>query len=128
MLAMDQIHRIREYYFAQHLSITEIAQAEGIDWKTAKKYILMDNFNKPSPASKKPRASKLDPFKPTIYTWLEEDQRVRPKQRQSAKRIYERLCKIKGFNCSYRLVAEYVREKVKEMNLGKSNGCNRQIP
>ena len=121
MLTMFQIHGIREGYFSQHLSITEIAKAVGVDWKTAKKYIVKDDFNKPSPSSKKPRASKLDPFKPLIDSWIEGDERMKAKQRHTAKRVYDRLRdEVEGFNCSYRLVAAYFKKKVAELKRGDS--------
>ena len=121
MLTMFQIHGIREGYFSQHLSITAIAKAEGVNWKTAKKYIVKDDFNKPSPSSKKPRASKLDPFKPLIDSWIEGDKRMKAKQRHTAKRVYDRLRdEVEGFNCSYRLVAAYFKKKVAELKRGDS--------
>jgi hypothetical protein len=41
--------------------------------------------------SRKDAPSKLDPWKAEIEQWLEEDRRMRFKQRHTAKRIHERL-------------------------------------
>ena len=49
MLTMDQIHHIRELYYEQGHNISEIAKSTGHDWKTAAKYIDMEDFNEPLP-------------------------------------------------------------------------------
>jgi len=56
-------------------------------------------------------------FKSDIDAWLTEDKKAKRKQRHTAKRIFDRLVKKygKGFNCSYRTVANYVSLKKKEI-------------
>lgn len=125
MLTMDQIHHIRELYFEQGYNISEIAEATGRDWKTVAKYIDMADFNEPLPvpASDKKLCPKLEPYKPIIDSWLEEDRNHRRKQRHTAVRIYDRLTKeVPGFDCSYRLVAEYVKFRKESLNLKRSEG------
>lgn len=125
MLAMDQIHHIRQLYYEQGLTnISEIARQTGLDWKTVQKYVDMTDFNIPDPIPvPKQFCPKLDPFKPTIDQWLQEDRMAPRKQRHTAKRVYHRLRKeAKGFDCSYSLVAEYVSAKKKELNLRKPQG------
>ena len=125
MLAMDQIHHIRALFYEQGYNISEIAEATGRDWKTVAKYIDMADFNEPLPipVSKKQFCPKLDPFKPIIDEWLEEDKKHQRKQRHTAKRVYDRLRKeVSGFDCSYRLVAEYVSKRKVEMNLKRTEG------
>ena len=115
---MDQIHRIREMYYQQDKSISTIASETGFNWKTVKKYVDMDDFNirTPQPSSGEDHESKLDPFKPLINQWLKSDQLAPRKQRHTAKRVYDRLREeALDFNCSYRLVAQYVKEKKKEL-------------
>jgi transposase len=47
---------------------------------------------------------------------MEADKQERKKQRHTAKRIFDRLAKEHpGFDCSYRLVADYVSRKKKEI-------------
>ena len=46
--------------------------------------------------------SKLDPFKPVIQEWLDEDKRHWRKQHHTAKRVYERLVEEHGYTGSYR--------------------------
>lgn len=45
MTSMDQIHRIRDLYYGQDKSLKEIADIEKIDWRTARKYVDMEDFN-----------------------------------------------------------------------------------
>ena len=118
---MDQIHRIRELYYGQDKSLTEIASMEGIDWRTVRKYVDMEDFNKEPPSpDEEQHSSKLDRFKPLIDKWLIEDKKAPRKQRHTAKRVHKRLKnEVEGYNCSYRLVAAYVAMKKKELHLKK---------
>jgi hypothetical protein len=52
-------------------------------------------------------------LKPTIDAWLEEDRRRRRKQRHTAKRVYDRLVKEKGFSGS--LLAVTVNDPFRHM-------------
>ena len=111
MLTMAQVNRIRELFFEKGLKYAEISRVTGFDVKTVKKYIDMDDFNQ-APKVRKPRPSKLDPYKKDIDAWLEKDMQYRKKQRHTARRIFNRLAeKYPVFDCSYRLVAGYVAEK-----------------
>src|SRR6185312_1511909 len=57
-----------------------------------------------------PLRPKLDPFTPIIDGILEADGSAPPKQRHTAKRIYERLRAEHGYAGGYTTVKEYVRE------------------
>ena len=125
MFTMDQIHRIRELFYEQGKNLTEIATILGCDWRTVRKYVDMEDFSPPvpEPVSAEQHTSKLDPYKPTIDQWLTDDQKAPRKQRHTAKRVYDRLKEeVEGFDCSYRLVADYVAEKKKQLNLKKKEG------
>mgnify|MGYP002624331678 FL=1 len=120
MFTMDQVHTIRELYYNQGLSMTAVAEKVHCNWKTVRKYIDQEDFSppKPVPESEVVHESKLDPYKPTIDQWLTDDTKAPRKQRHTAKRVFRRLEKeIPGFNCSYRLVAEYVAEKKVQLRL-----------
>ena len=122
---MDQIHLIREMYYQQDKNISEIASETNTNWKTVKKYVDMDDFNihAPKPSSNEVHESKLDPFRPLIDQWLQDDQLAPRKQRHTARRVYKRLSEeASGFDCSYRLVAMYVRAKKEELRLDKKEG------
>ena len=125
MTTMDQIHHIRQLFNEQGKSISEIARETGYNWKTVKKYVDMTDFNLPAPKLESERqfCPKLDPHKQVINQWLEDDKRAPRKQRHTAWTVFKRLKKESGeFNCSYRLVAEYVAAKKKELKLGKTEG------
>lgn len=116
MLPMANINDIRERYFEKGQNITDISKNTGHDRKTIRNYIDIDDFSPDEPNETKVKhESKLDKFKPTIDSWLEEDKLHKRKQRHTATRVHERLCELDEFNCSYRLVAEYVKEKKKEI-------------
>ena len=77
----------------------------------------------PAPASLVVHSSKLDPFKSLIDGWLQADRLAPRKQRHTARRVYARLKKKSvGFDCSYRLVAMYVRQKKEELRSSKTAG------
>ena len=123
---MDQVHTIRDLYYNQGLNLTEIAGKLGCNWRTVRKYVDQEDFSppKPMPESEVVHESKLDPFKPVIDTWLtnDKDKKTPRKQQHTAKKIHKRLQKeVPGYNCSYRLTAEYVSAKKKELKLKKTD-------
>lgn len=124
MTTMDQVYNIRLLFYEQGKNISEIAAITGLNWKTVEKYVDMTDFNPPAPKppGKKPAHPKLDPFKPLIDQWLLEDKKAPRKQRHTAQRVYNRLKKeAEGFDCSYRLVADYVKAKKEELNLNRKD-------
>ena len=91
-------------------SIAQIARDEGISEPTVRKYRDLDDFS-PAIKIRKERASKLDPFKPIIDEWMEQDKKCRVKQRHTAKRIFDRLVEEQGYSGGYTLVQSYVKGK-----------------
>jgi transposase len=85
----------------------------------------MKYFNEPvaKPASQQRFCPKLDAFKPVIDEWLENDKSAPRSQRHTAKRVYKRLTReVEGFNCSYRLVAQYISYRKKQIYAGEKAG------
>lgn len=122
---MDQIHHIREMFYQQDKCISEIASETGLNRKTISKYVDMEDFNSPPPAPivDECHTSKLDPFKPLIDSWLLADKLAPRKQRHTAKKVFKRLKEeATGFNCSYRLVASYVKQKKEALRLKRTDG------
>jgi len=130
MLSMAEKDCIRKMYFFKGMNKSEIARKTGTDRKTVRKVINEDNWNtelKGNKSSNKDKSSenfkkesKLAKYYKTINEWLTNDKKAKAKQRHTAKRIYVRLvelCKSEEtiFPCSYRLVAEYVKMKKKEI-------------
>ena len=108
VLKMEQVERIKELQ-ALGLSTSDIAKKLSIDWKTADKYMKSEDFSPKTPVVQQ-RSSKLDPWKETIDKWLEEDRKNRYKQRHTAQRIYDRLCReYPEFTGSYSIVQRYVK-------------------
>lgn len=90
MIGMSTILSIRRRC-ADGDSVAEVAREEGVSEPTVRKYRDMEDFS-PQPAKRrKPRPSKLDPYKATIDSWLVEDRKRRAKQRHTATRIFDRL-------------------------------------
>jgi hypothetical protein len=75
-------------------------------------------FGSPFARGLYPRAStaEVDPWKPIIDGWLEEDQRMRFKQRHTAQRVHNRLRTEypEDYRCSYPLVQRYLKQKKSE--------------
>lgn len=116
MLTMEQVKFIKDLYERKGLSLRNIAKITGRDFKTVKKYVQKEDWND-APKEPPKTKSKLDPFKETIDGWLLQDLKARPKQRHTAKRVYDRLCEEFGgtFTASYRTVRYYVSAKKKEL-------------
>jgi DNA-binding transcriptional MerR regulator len=89
MLQMNQIDQIKDLQ-RQGYGPKEIGARLGLDRKTTAKYMRTEDYSGGVP-SRKDAPSKLDPWKAEIEQWLEEDRRMRFKQRHTAKRIHERL-------------------------------------
>ena len=95
----------------------------GCDWCTVKKYVDKADFSPPKPTAEneKTHKSKLEPYKTLIDSWLIADKKSPRKQRHTARRIHARLKEeVPGYNCCYRVVAYYVSQRKKELNLKKS--------
>ena len=69
-----------------------------------------EDFSEPVP-QRATRASRLDPFKPSIDAWLQEDLHQRFKQRHTAQRIHTRLQEVfpDTYTGSYSAVQRYVQ-------------------
>ena len=119
MLNMSQINHIRDLARGGKRP-AEIIRETHLDAKTVRKYLIQEDFS-PSPPKVQSKESKLDPYKPLIDQWLDEDRQRWFKQRHTAQRIYDRLIlEQPGFACSYPTVVRYVREKRLELQQQRS--------
>ena len=114
MLAMNQIDQLKELQ-RQGYGAKEIAARLRIDRKTCAKYMRQEDFSAVVVGHRQ-TISKLDPWKPQIEQWLEEDRRARFKQRHTAKRIHHRLLEEHPgvYDCSYPLVQRYLKVRKSE--------------
>ncbi len=121
MLRMNQVDQIKELQ-RQGLGSQEIGSRLRINRKTVARYMARDDFGR-DVAPKAPAVSRLDPFKAKIDEWLEEDRRMRFKQRHTAKLVHERLLEEfpDSYDCSYPLVQRYI--KVRKAERGNVNGA-----
>jgi len=110
---------IRDLYFVNGKTITEIADDTGHDRKTVRKIIHTDDWNEPTPVRPERLTPKLEPYKAIVDEWLIEDKRAKKKQRHTARRVYDRLKAEDGingtFDCSYETVNAYVQTRKKEI-------------
>ena len=86
MLTMSQINHIKDLSNCGY-RISEISKKTGADPKTIRKYLAQDDFS-PQPPIIQEKPSKLDPFKPIIQEWLDEDKKHWRKQHHTAQRVY----------------------------------------
>ena len=75
-----------------------------------------------------PRRPKLDPYRGVIDRILEDDRSLPKKQREAAKRIYERLRAEHGFSGKYTIVKDYVRERRRRGRRADSKGAGDTHP
>lgn len=115
---MAEIHNIRNLYFNEGKTITEISKESGRDRKTIRFYLEKENWNEDEISVHNDALfPKLDSYKPDIDNWLTDDKKARKKQRHTAKRVFDRLVEKYGekFDCSYRTVAGYFSKRKKEI-------------
>jgi len=120
MLAMPRQKFIRDLFYVNGKSITEISEETGHDRKTIRKFINKEDWNEtPRSAESETIVPKLDPFKATIDTWLIDDKRSKRNQRHTSTRVFNRLSTEKEtkatFNCSYETVNKYVQKRKSEI-------------
>ena len=117
MLSMDDIKYIKRLHEKEGLSIREIMRRTGYHYETVRKYLDMEDFNEPLYPPRK-TTSLLDPLKPVIDSWLQEDLKAPRKQRHTAKRVFERLQEEypELLEVKLRTVQYYVSQKKKELH------------
>jgi transposase len=108
MLNMSDINDIRELGSCGY-KISDIHRMTGYDQKTIRKYLRQEDFS-PAPTNPVGRPSVLDPYKPVIDEWIQEnDKRTWSKQHHTAKRIYDRLKAETDYSGSYDTVQKYMK-------------------
>ncbi len=110
MKPVELYARVRHACHVEGLSQREAARRFGIDPKTVAKMLrhaVPPGYRRTKP----PPRPRLDGFTPIIDQILEADRAAPPKQRHTAKRIYDRLRAEHGFTGGYTIVKDYVRER-----------------
>ena len=108
MLDLDHYELIRRKHEIEGLSQREIARQLGHSRKTVAK--ALQERIPPGYRLGEPRSRPvLEPVRHIIDAWLEQNKTARRKQRQTAKRMYERLRDEYGFTGHYGTVQRYVK-------------------
>ena len=110
MFRVELYGRVRHACHVEGLSQREAARRFGIHRNTVRKMLA---FSVPPGyrRTKPPLRPKLEAFTAIIDAILAADGASPPKQRHTAKRIYERLRAEHGFAGGYTTVKDYVRER-----------------
>lgn len=109
MISMTKVHSIHQMR-REGAGVSEIARTLDISRDTVYEYLKKDNFSPKMPLKQK-RASKLDPYKPIIDSWLAEDESNWRKQRHSGRRIWQRLVDEFGADVCESSVRSYVSKQ-----------------
>jgi len=108
MISMSDVNSMRQMR-RDGESVASIARAVGVSRDTVYKYLKKDDFSPDPPRVVISRPSKLDPYKPLIQEWLDQDVTNWKKQRHTARRIWQRLRDECGADVSEATVGRYVR-------------------
>ena len=114
MLAVAEINYIRHQANQKGCSYSDIAKRMNRDPRTVKKYAEMEDFT-PRNVKQKRKARVMDPVKPILNRWIQEDLTKKKKYRRTAKRMYEVLKEKYSFTGSYRSVRLYVSKRKQEL-------------
>lgn len=110
MYAVDLYAKIRRAVLVDGKSQRQVAQEFGVNRKTVKKMLL----NPLPPGYRRERSvtrPKLAAFVETIRTILEGDKEVIPKQRHTARRLFERLRDEYGFQGGYSSICSFLAKE-----------------
>ena len=104
---MDQWAEIRRRVLVDGESKRSVQRRFKLHWKTLQK--ILNQPEPPGYRESKPRAKKkLGPFLPALEEILRQDQHAPPKQRHTAKRVFERLRDEHGYAGGLTVVKEAV--------------------
>lgn len=108
MFSVETYAAVRRFVFVEGKSRREAARVFGLSRETIAK---MCRYSVPPGyvRSKEPERPKLGPLVPVIDAILDADKVAPPKQRHTAKRIFERLRIEHSFAGGYTVVKDYVR-------------------
>lgn len=107
LLRMVDIEFIRKKHFVEGWSIRKIAKSLEISRQSVRKALASSEI--PHYKLTEPRPCPvMDPFRDIIRSWLEEDKKAPPKQRHTAKRMYDRLVEEYDFTGGESTVRHFV--------------------
>ena len=119
MISMSQAYSIRQLR-KRGDSVAEIARKVGVSRNTVYNHPAKDDLS-PSIPITAARPKLLDPWRPLIVSWLEQDRLEWRKQRHTAHRIWVRLRDEEGVECGESTVRQYVRALKAELSIGQED-------
>src|ERR1700722_19332941 len=101
--------QIRKAHEREGLSVRSLARRFHVHRRDVRQALTsaVPPSRKAAPARAAP---KIDPWKPVIEAWLEEDKKAPRKQRHSARRVWQRLREEHGADLSEPTVRRFVAE------------------
>ncbi|MCA1699808.1 MAG: IS21 family transposase [Actinobacteria bacterium] len=111
---VELFEQIRRDHDREELSIRELARRHGVHRRTVHQ-ALESALPPPRKAPQGRPAPKLGAHRALIDSWLEADREAPPKQRHTARRVWERLRSELGVEVSERQVRRYVRRRRREL-------------
>ncbi|PEJ76843.1 IS21 family transposase [Bacillus wiedmannii] len=126
MLTMPEIHYIKHLRETDDLSISEISRKVGKNWRTVKKYADGEVYPSDFDINFTKTGMMYDSeFGEIVDLWLEEDSKLRRKERRTNKKIFNQLKTEYNFKGSYRTVCEYIQLRKPQMKIEKSTRYER---
>lgn len=111
MINVEKWEAIRRAYYVQGKSLRQIAGETGHAWRTIRR--MVDSAEPVRYRQQSQReAPKLGAYKEQIEVYLAENERLPPKQRYTATKIYALLCAI-GYSGAESSVRHYVAQRRK---------------
>jgi transposase len=111
MLKVEDIERIRRAYYVEKKSIRAIAREQGHHRRVVREAVAGTNPPPRRYRRQKPRPrTMVGPVAHLSEAWLEADRDAPPKQRHTAKRIYDRLVAEHGYSGKDRAIRAYVHD------------------
>ena len=107
MISMSKVNDIRRLR-REGETVASIARKVGVSRDTVYKYLSLVDLSPKAPV-RGVRRSRLDPYRPLIEHWLDEDRESWRKQRHTAHRIWVRLTEEEHVQVSEARVRQYVR-------------------
>lgn len=115
MLAVAEINYIRHEANKKGRLYSSIAKQMSRDRRTVRKYAEMEDFSPSEVPKQKRKAKVMDPVKPILDQWLQEDLKKKKKFQRTAQRMYTQLVEEYGFEGSARSVRHYVFQRKKQL-------------
>ncbi len=107
MLEVVDIEYIRKKHFVEGWSIRRISRQLKYARQTVRKALASSQIPRYNLQIQRP-SPVMDAYEDIITTWLKDDEHAPPKQRHTAKRIYDRLVEEYGFKGSDSTVRKFV--------------------